>query len=100
MNDPPLGRLIDCGDERAHLISVRSCRRTCPLLLGAQLRDDTPIAERALHCLAGAFGGRFCVSHLLREKLWAWTLAAPARNVKKIRRSIGAARESRLSSRT
>lgn len=66
MDNAALGRLIDRGNERAHLVGIGLGGAACPLLHATQTRNCTPIAKCSAHILAGAFGGRFGIGHDLK----------------------------------
>jgi hypothetical protein len=57
MNDPALGRFVDCRNNRVYLICVGRFRGTRLFLHCAQTRHNATISERSLYCLPGAFGG-------------------------------------------
>jgi hypothetical protein len=57
MNDPALGRLVDCGNRRANLIGAALWRGADLFLQSAQVRLNASIMDRSPKSLSGTFAG-------------------------------------------
>jgi hypothetical protein len=57
MNDPTLGRLVDCGNRRANLIGAALWRGADLFLQSAQMRLNASVMDRSPKHLSGTFAG-------------------------------------------
>jgi hypothetical protein len=57
MNDPALGRLVDCRNRRANPIGIALWRGADLFLQSAQVRLNASIMDRPFECLSSAFSG-------------------------------------------
>jgi hypothetical protein len=83
VNDPALGRFIDCRNECAKVFPGRFARNAHSPLERTQPCLHTPVVKRTRHRLSGALGCGLRISHSLRENVCrGWRLAARGKVVK------------------